>query len=192
MDPSGPFKESPSGYIFTLFSCPLQPMGSSTLSGRTYGVTVQNSGDDGSKACGSTVFNTDAMNCANAWQVFRKPLWCTPRVALWLDFTSDRSVASSSVHFLYKYQYLSFSFLHFQLKHTVRAQPSSLVRDHSILLLYPSSTDFLRSFTKLVSILFSQVPFICRYTFILFIYFPRLYTLVTISRSVSLRFCRRV
>ena len=167
-------------------------MGSSTLSGRTRGVTVQSSGDDSSKACGSTVFNTDAVNCANAWQVVWKPLWRMTRVALWLDFTSNQSVALSSMHFLYKYQYLPFSFLHFQLKHTVKAQPSSLVRDHSDQLLYPSSTHFLRSFTKLVSTLFSQVPFTCRYTFIPFIYFPRLYTPITISRSISLRFCHRM
>ena len=51
MDLSGPFNGGPSDYIFTLFSCPLYPMGSSSLSGRT----VQGSGDDGSKACGSTV-----------------------------------------------------------------------------------------------------------------------------------------
>ena len=55
MDLSGPFNGSPSGYIFTLFSCPLHLMGSSTLSGRTRGVTVQNFEDDGSKAYGSTV-----------------------------------------------------------------------------------------------------------------------------------------
>ena len=104
------------------------------------------------------------------------------RVALWLDFTSNQSVALSSMHFLYKYQYLPFSFLHFQLKHTVKAQPSSLVRDHSVQLLYSSSTYFLCSFTKLVSALFSQVPFTCKYTFTL--YFPRLYTPVITSRSV--------
>ena len=34
---------------------PPHPMGPSSLSERTRGVTVQGSGDDGSKACGSTV-----------------------------------------------------------------------------------------------------------------------------------------
>ena len=34
---------------------PPQPMGSSSLSGRTRGVTVQGSGDDSSKICESTV-----------------------------------------------------------------------------------------------------------------------------------------
>ena len=55
MDRLGPFNGGPSGYIFTLFSCPLHPMGSSSLSGRIHGVTVQGSRVDGSKACGSMV-----------------------------------------------------------------------------------------------------------------------------------------
>ena len=41
-----------SGYIFTLFNCPLHPMSRSSLSRRTSRVTVQGSGDDGSKAYG--------------------------------------------------------------------------------------------------------------------------------------------
>ena len=63
-----------------------------------------------------TVKNADVVKCTNIWQVVWKHLWCMTRVVLWLVFISDRSVASSSVHFSYKYQSLLFSFLHFQLK----------------------------------------------------------------------------
>ena len=55
MDLSGPFKGGSSGYIFTLFSCPLHPRGSSSnwegpmgWRFKALGMTVQ-------KACGSTV-----------------------------------------------------------------------------------------------------------------------------------------
>ena len=76
---------------------------------------------------GLTDLKEDDANCAHPWQVV-KQLWCTTRVALWLDFSPDRSVASSSVHFLYIYIYHTppFSFLHFQLKHIVKALPSTL------------------------------------------------------------------
>ena len=50
-----PILQGSSGYIFILFSCPFHPMSLSPLRGRTNGVTVQSSWDDGSKACGLTV-----------------------------------------------------------------------------------------------------------------------------------------
>ena len=63
IDPSSPFKGGPSDHIFTLISCPLHPMGPSSFSRWTRGVTVQeiggwrfkNLGNDGSKVSGSTV-----------------------------------------------------------------------------------------------------------------------------------------
>ena len=63
IDPSGPFKEDPSNHIFTLISCPLHPMGPSSVSRWTRGVTVQEIGgwrfktlgNDSSKVSGSTV-----------------------------------------------------------------------------------------------------------------------------------------
>ena len=125
MDPSCPFKGGPSGYIFTLISCPLHPMGPSSFSGWTQRVTVQDFGGWRFKGQWVDGLNTNAVNYTNSWQVVRKPLWRIARVSLWLDFTLDQSVASSSMHSLYKYQCLSFSFLYFQLKHIVRAQTSS-------------------------------------------------------------------
>ena len=50
-----PILQGPSSYIFILFSCPLNPMGPSSLRGRTNGVTIQSSWVDGSNACGLTV-----------------------------------------------------------------------------------------------------------------------------------------
>ena len=50
-----PILQGPSSYIFILFSCPLNPMGPSSLRGRTNGVTIQSSWDDGTKAYGLTV-----------------------------------------------------------------------------------------------------------------------------------------
>ena len=50
-----PILQGLSGYIFILFSYPLHPMGLSSFRGRTNGVMVQSSWDDGSKACGLTV-----------------------------------------------------------------------------------------------------------------------------------------
>ena len=59
-------------------------------------------------------------------KLFGSHLWRMTRVALWLDFILDWRIASSSVHLPYKYHILPFSFLHFLLKHTVKAHPSSL------------------------------------------------------------------
>ena len=110
-----------------------------------------------------TVKNTDVVKCTNIWQVVRKHLWRMTRVVLWLVFISDRSVASSSMHFSYKYQSLLFSFLHFQLKHIVRAQPSSL-SDRPVHIVIttvdtrPPFAWFIRHwFKKLVSVLFQRV-----------------------------------
>ena len=74
---------------------------------------------------GLTDQKEDDAYCAHPWQVV-KQLWCTTRVVLRLDFSPDRSVASSFVHFLYIYHTPPFSFLHFQLKHIARALPSTL------------------------------------------------------------------
>ena len=99
---------------------------------KVLGMTIQSSDDD-SKFWGWRIkglwvdgFNADAVNRTLPWQVVQKQLWRMTRVILWLGFSSDWRVASSSVHFLYIYHTPPFSFLHFQLKHTVRALPSSL------------------------------------------------------------------
>ena len=113
MDSSGPFKEGPSKHIFTLISCPLHPMGPSSFSGWTRGVTIQDFGGWRFKGKWVDSLNTNAINCANSWQVVHKPLWYMARVVFWLDFTSNRSVASTFVHSLYKYRCLYFSFLYF-------------------------------------------------------------------------------
>ena len=110
MDPLGPFNGSPSGHIFTLFSCPLHPMGSSTLSGRTRGVMVQSYGDEGSKACGSTVSmrmpwtapmpNRLSRSHYDAWHVSLYD-WILPRieVSLRLPFTSSINISICLSHF---------------------------------------------------------------------------------------------
>ena len=106
---------------------PLHPMGPSSFRGRTHGVAFQGLGDDSSKACGSTVSIQILWTVHIPNKLSGRHLWRMTRVALSLDIISDRSVASSSVHFLYKYHTLLFSFLYFSLKDNVRALPSSLL-----------------------------------------------------------------
>ena len=122
------------------------------------------------------------MNCAHSWQVVRKQLWCMTCVALWLHFSSNRSITLSSVHFLYIYHTPLFSFLHFQLKHTVRALPSSL-----------SESDLFSSYIRHRhnSFVHSQIWWVFSFhksllpvdILLPFFYFPRLYTPVIISKS---------
>ena len=88
---------------FCLLQLPPHPMGSSSLSGRTRGVMVQGSGDDGSKACRSTVSIRTSWIVPTLDRLSGSHLWRVTRVALPLDLILDRSVASSSIHFLYKY-----------------------------------------------------------------------------------------
>ena len=165
-----PILQGPSGFIFILFSCPLHPFWSVIIEKKDqmgwrlkiYGLMVQGLWVDGSNdwVDGS---NADVVSCTKIWQVVWKPLWRMTRVVLWLVFISDQSVASSSVHFSYKYQSLLFPFLHFQLKHIVKAQPSSL-SDRLVHIVIstvdtlPSFAWFIRHwFKKLVSILFQRV-----------------------------------
>ena len=143
-------------------------MGPSSLSGRTRGVTVQGSGDDGSKACGSTVSIRIPWTVPTLDKLFGNHLWCMTRATLPLNIISNQSVASSSVHFFYKYHTLLFSFLYFPLKHIVRALPSSLSETtlFSCCIRHqcPSS---IHSLTWQV-LSFSQVSFTFRYTLFIF------------------------
>ena len=88
---------------FCLLQLPPHPMGSSFLSGRTRGVTVQGSGDDSSKVCESIVSIWMSWIVPTPDRLSESHLWCVTCVALSLDLISDRNVASSCVHFLYKY-----------------------------------------------------------------------------------------
>ena len=116
-------------------------------------------------------FSADAVNCANIWQVVRKPLWCMTRVILRLDFISDRRVASSSAYtslintkvylshfFIFNWNILS------ECNHHPCQRPSHSIcyirRRHtaSIQLLHPSSTLFIRSFTKIGKCSLSMSP----------------------------------
>ena len=106
-------------------------MGPSPSSERTRGVTVQDSGDVGSKSKGWRLkvqgmtfqspgddgsksrgwqFRYGPVNCVHPDRLSGSHLWRMTRVILPLDIVSDRSVASSSVHFLYKYHTPPFSF----------------------------------------------------------------------------------
>ena len=113
---------------------------------KVQGMTVQNPGDDG--------FDTDLWIVSTPDKMLGNHLWCMTRVILSLDIISNRSVASASVHFLYKYHTPPFSFLYFLLKTYCQSASVVLVRDHFVQLLYASSTPFLRSLTILVSTLF--------------------------------------
>ena len=69
----------------------------------------------------------EVVRCTEFWQAAQKHLWCMTRVIFQLVFISDRSVASSSVHFFYKNHHPSSHFSTFHGKHIVRASPSSLL-----------------------------------------------------------------
>ena len=148
-------------------------MGPSSLSGRTSGVTVQGLGDDNSKACGSTVSIWIPWTVPTPDRLSGSHLWRMTHVALPLDIISNRSVASFSVHFLYKYHTLLFSFLHFPLKHIVRALLSSLLENTPFSFFTrhqrPSSVHLLTWWV----LSFSQV------------FFTRLYTPITPSRPIK-------
>ena len=110
------------------------------------GMTVQNPRDDD--------FNMDLWTIPTPDRLSGNHLLRMTRVILLLDIISNRSVASASVHFPYKYHTPPFSFLYFLLKTYCQSASVVLVRDHSVQLLYPSSMPFLRSLTILVSNLF--------------------------------------
>ena len=69
------------------------------------------------------------------WQAVQRHLWLTTRVVRRLVCISDRSVASSSVHSIYKNQNPSFHFLAFHRKYIVRASLSP-IRDPFVQLLH--------------------------------------------------------
>ena len=147
MDPSSPFYKARWALFSSSSVAPFTPLVRHPWEEGPNGVTVQSSWVDGSNACGLTVqsswvdgFSVDAVNYANIWQVVRKALRRMTHVILRLVFISNRSVSSSSVHFPYKYQGLPFSFLHFLLKHIVRAHPSSLSETAPFILLYQPLT----------------------------------------------------
>ena len=103
------------------------------------------------------------------------------RVTLSLDFISDRSIASSSVHFLYKYHTPSPLISLLSTKMHYQSTSVILVKDHSIQFRCQSSTPFLRSLTNLVNTLFfTSLSYLWTYSFL----FSRLYTPVTPSRPV--------
>ena len=155
-----PILQGLSGFIFILFSCPLHPFWSVIIEKedqmgwqlKIYRLTVQGLWVDGSRFIGwrLKVYRLTAQMTGLMVPITRltvqmrtlsivqtsnrlsgSHLWRMARVVLWLVFVSNQSVASPSVHFSYKYQSLLFSFLHFQLKHIVKVQPSSL-SDHPI------------------------------------------------------------
>ena len=168
MDPSSPFYKARQASFLSSSIAPFTPFGPSLLRKKdqmgwrlkNYGLTVQGSQANGSRFMGWQLQKT---GCTNIWQVVRKPLWRMTHVVLWLVFISNQSVASSSVHFSYKFQSLPFLFLHFQLKHIVRAQPSSLSDQPVHIVIktfntFPPFTWFIRHrFRKLVSVLFQKV-----------------------------------
>ena len=69
----------------------------------------------------------EVIKCIGFWQAAQKHLWRTTRVVFRLVFISDRSVASSSVHFSYKNHHPFSHFSTFRRKHIVRASLSSLL-----------------------------------------------------------------
>ena len=80
---------------------------------------------------GLTDLKEDDANCAYPWQVV-KQLWCTTRVALWLVFSPDRSIASSSVHFLYiDISHSSFLISPFSTETYCQSATVNLVRERS-------------------------------------------------------------
>ena len=133
---------------------PPHPMGSSSLSGRTRGVTIKGSGDDSSKACGSTVLVWMPWTVITLDRLSGSHLWRMTRVALPLEFSSDWSVASSSLHFLYKYHTPSPLLSLLSAKTHCQSTSVILVREHSIQFRYLSSKTFFRSLANLVSTLF--------------------------------------
>ena len=141
---------------------------------------------------GLTVENADVVRCTNIWQVVRKHLWCMTRVVLWLVFISDRSVASSSMHFSYKNHSLLLSFLYFSQKHIVRACSSYL---SEICRSIPTSLVLIRSLFGSVSNFFPFLPLFFSLFYLSFSFWNPLFSFcapVTLSKPVSLRFCHYV
>ena len=88
------------------------------------------------------------------WQAIQRHLWRSTHVVRRLAYILDRSVASSSVHSIYKSQHPPSHFLTFRWKYIVRASPST-VRDSSV-----NCQRFVRSTStaqNLIGSLFSSV-----------------------------------
>ena len=111
---------------FCPLQLPLHPMGLTSLSRRTHGVKVQGSGDDGSKACGSTVsiqipwtVSTPDRLFGSHYVAWHMSLfhWILSQIeaSLHLPCTSSINITLFLSHFS-----------SFCWKHTVRAHPSSL------------------------------------------------------------------
>ena len=141
MDPSGPSYRvrrasflSSSVVPFTLFGPSLfEKDGQLGWQLNNYRLTVQCSWVDGwddrmdgDKVNGMMIRKAEVVKYTKVWQVVLKHLWRMTRVIFWLVFTSDWSVASSSMHFSYKNHSLLLLFLYFSHKHIVRARPSYL------------------------------------------------------------------
>ena len=150
---SGPFYGDRSTYSFVLFSCPVTPLVRHLRAEGPMGwwfkiqeMTVQNLGDDS--------FDMDSWTVPTPNRLSGNHLLRMTRVILPLDIILDRSIASVFVHFPYKYHTPPFSFLYFLLKTYCQSASVVLVKDHSVQLLYPSSTPFFHSLTILVSTFF--------------------------------------
>ena len=170
MDPSGPFKKGSSSYIFILFNFPLHSTGPSSLRGRTNGVMVQSSYDDGSKACGSTVsvrmpstaqtFDRLSRSHYGAWHVsFFHWILSWIKALLRLPCTSSINTRVYFSHFFI----FNWNILSERNRHPCKRPPHSICyirrrHTYSIQLLHLSSTHILRSMATSVIDAFS--PFI--------------------------------
>ena len=127
----------------------------------------------------------EAVRGIEFWQAVQRHLWRTTRVIRRLACISDRRVASSSVHSIYKNQHPSSDFLAFHRKYIVRASLSP-VRDPSVQL---SSQNLIRSLFSSVS---DSIRSICFY-FSFYSPFGKnlsfLHPSPLFFKPVSLRFC---
>ena len=110
MDPSGPFKGDPSGYIFILFSCPLHPMGSSSNYEGPMGWWIKALGMTVQKNCGSIVSMRLLWTAPTLDRLFRSHYdtwhvslfdWILPRIeaSLRLPCTSSININVFLSHF---------------------------------------------------------------------------------------------
>ena len=122
-DPSGPMSWKSIALNFAPSAAPFTLWVRQILYGRTPRVTVWYCLDFTVKENFRTVPHdykgwrfSRRRQTATIFMVDNRAFMSMPRVAFWLDFLSDRSVASSSVHSRYIYNTSQSSFLHFTAK----------------------------------------------------------------------------
>ena len=137
---------------------------------------------DGDKVYGMMVQKEWGRQCTEFWQAAQKHLWRTTHVVSRLVYISDRSIASSSVHFSYKIHHPSSHFSAFRKKHIVRASSSSLLEIRSF------NSCIIQSHPLIFSLVSNFIRSICFFFQLSFFLLAKIYDFLCLSPFLNLSF----